>query len=76
MNNFDWCAPTRVIFGKETHLQIGRILKEYGFSKILVHYGGESAKKSGLLDAVLQALEEEKIAYVTLGGDQPNPVLS
>ena len=76
MNNFDWCAPTRVIFGKETHLQIGRILKEYGFSKILVHYGGESAKKSGLLDAVLQALEEEKIAYVTLGGVQANPVLS
>ncbi len=76
MNNFDWCAPTRVIFGRETHLQVGRILKEYGFSKILVHYGGESAKKSGLLDTVLQALDEEKIAYVTLGGVRANPVLS
>ena len=76
MKNFDWCIPTRMIFGKGTHLQTGRILKEYGFQKVLVHYGGGSAVKSGLLDTVLHSLEEENINYVTLGGVQANPTLA
>ena len=66
MDNFEFYAPTRMIFGKDTHLQVGKIIKEYGFKKVLVHFGGNSAKKSGLLDTVLQALDQEGIAYVTL----------
>ena len=68
--------PTRMIFGKNTHQQVGKIVKEYGFKKVLVHFGGSSAKKSGLLDAVTGSLEAEGIQYVTLGGVQANPTLS
>ena len=76
MENFEFFIPTRVIFGKGTHLQVGKIVKEYGFHKVLVHFGGASAKKTGLLDAVLDALKAEGIGYVTLGGVQANPTLS
>lgn len=76
MKNFDTCIPTRMIFGRDTHLQVGKIVKEYGFQKVLVHFGGASAKKSGLLDTVLGCLEKEGISYVTLGGVQANPTLS
>ena len=76
MENFEFYAPTRMIFGKDTHLQVGKIIKEYGFKKVLVHFGGSSARKSGLLDAVFHSLEQEGIRYVTLGGVQANPTLS
>lgn len=76
MENFEFYAPTRMIFGKDTHLQVGKIIKEYGFKKVLVHFGGNSARKSGLLDTVLEALDREEISYVTLGGVQANPTLS
>lgn len=76
MNNFDYCVPTRVIFGKGTQLQVGEIIKEYGFKKVLVHFGGGSVKKTGLLDQVLKALDDQGIGYVQLGGVQANPTLS
>ena len=57
MESFEFYTPTRLIFGKDTHLQVGKLVKEYGFHKVLVHFGGASAKKSGLLDAVTGALE-------------------
>lgn len=47
MENFEFFIPTRVIFGKGTHLQVGKIVKEYGFHKVLVHFGGASAKRQG-----------------------------
>lgn len=76
MKNFEFYAPTRMIFGRDTHLQVGKIIKEYGFQKVLVHFGGNSARKSGLLDTVVRALEEEQIDHVLLGGVQANPTLS
>ena len=76
MNNFEFYTPTRMIFGRGTHLQVGKIVKEYGFKKVLVHFGGASARKTGLLDAVCSALEAEEIGYVQLGGVQANPTLS
>lgn len=76
MNNFEFYAPTRMIFGKDEHLKVGEIIGEYGFKKVLVHYGGESAKRTGLLDQVEQALEDAGISYVLLGGVQANPTLS
>lgn len=75
MNNFDYCVPTRVIFGRDTEKKAGEIIKEYGFKKIMVHYGGESAKKSGLLDRVTEALEAAGIDCVLFGGVQANPTL-
>lgn len=76
MENFEFFTPTRVIFGKDTHLQVGTIVKEYGFKKVLVHFGGASAKKSGLLDEVCGALKAEGVEYITLGGVQPNPAVA
>lgn len=76
MENFEFFTPTRMIFGKDTHLQVGTIVKEYGFKKVLVHFGGASARKTGLLDTVLDALKAQGISCVTLGGVQANPTLS
>lgn len=76
MKNFDHVIPTRIIFGKNTEAQVGSLVKEYGFHKVLLHYGGGSVKKSGLLDRVKASLEEAGIAFVELGGAQANPVLS
>ena len=76
MENFEFYAPTRIIFGKGTHLQVGKLIREYGFKKVLVHFGGGSVKKSGLLDQIQTSLKAEGIAYVLFGGVQANPVLS
>ena len=76
MLNFDLTLPTKVVFGKDTEQQAGALVKEFGGSKVLLHYGSESAKKSGLLDRVCASLDEVGIPYVLLGGVVPNPRLS
>lgn len=76
MHNFEYYTPTRVIFGKGAENETGRLVKEQNCKKVLLHYGGNSAKKSGLLDRVCRSLEEEGIEYVSLGGVVPNPHLS
>lgn len=76
MENFEFYAPTRMIFGKGTHLQVGKLIREYGFKKVLVHFGGGSVRKSGLLDQIQASLKAEGIEYVLFGGVQANPVLS
>lgn len=76
MHNFEYFTPTKVVFGKETEKETGRLVKEQNCKKVLLHYGGNSAKKSGLLDRVCKSLEEEGIDYVSLGGVVPNPHLS
>lgn len=75
MQNFKFYAPTKVVFGKKAEEQLGRLIKEQGCKKVLIHYGGNSAKKSGLLDRIMESLEKEEIEYVTLGGVVPNPHL-
>lgn len=76
MENFNYYTPTKVVFGKGTEEKTGKLVREQGCTKVLVHYGGGSAKKSGLLDRIFRSLDEEKIAYVSLGGVVPNPRLS
>lgn len=76
MQNFTFKSPTEFIFGKETESQTGSYLNKYGATKVLVLYGGGSAKASGLLDRVLRSVTASGISYVELGGIQPNPVLS
>lgn len=76
MNDFSYFTPTKIIFGKKKHTQIGELLKEYQCRKVLIHYGNGSAEKSGLLNEIKQSLEEAGISYVTLGGVVPNPRLS
>ena len=76
MLNFQYYTPTKVVFGKDAELKVGPLVKAEGCKKVLVHYGGQSAKKSGLLDRVCEALKDFDIDYVTLGGVVPNPHLS
>lgn len=76
MNNFIYHAPTKVIFGRGVEAQIGEELKKHGAKKVLIHYGGGSVKKNGLIDKVTASLEQAGIAWVELGGVQPNPKLS
>ncbi len=73
MEQFQFYSPTEFVFGKEKENEAGRLVKKWGGSKVLIHYGGESAKKSGLLDRVAASLKAEGISYVTLGGVKPNP---
>ena len=76
MNNFEYCVPTKVIFGRDTQKRAGEIIREYGFRKVMIHYGGGSVKRSGLLDQVTASLEEAGIETILFGGVQANPTLS
>ena len=73
MENFTFYSPTFFVFGKETENQAGAYVKRFGGTKVLIHYGGKSAKSSGLLDRVEKSLDAENIPYVSLGGVKPNP---
>ena len=73
--DFDYFAPTKVVFGKGAENRLGSLVKAQGCRKVLIHYGGKSAVRSGLIDRVCASLESEGIEYVTLGGVVPNPHL-
>ena len=76
MFNFNYFTPTKVVFGKGTEKEVGNLVKEQNSKKVLIHYGGGSVIKSGLLEQVKNSLQEANIAYVELGGVVPNPRLS
>ncbi|MEL5893593.1 iron-containing alcohol dehydrogenase [Bacteroides sp. GD17] len=76
MKDFNFYAPTEVVFGATAEEQTGKLIRRYGGKKVLVHYGGKSVERSGLLDKVCRLLEAEGLAYVKLGGVVPNPRLS
>ena len=76
MKDFNYYAPTEVVFGEHSEEQVAQLTKRYGGTKVLVHYGGQSAVRSGLLDKICNLLREGGIDYVTLGGVVPNPRLS
>ena len=76
MKDFVYFAPTEVVFGRKSEEKVAALVKKYGGHKVLVHYGGGSAKRSGLLDKVLGLLKEGGIETVLLGGVVPNPRLS
>ena len=76
MKDFNYYAPTEVVFGEQAEEQVARLVKKYAGSKVLVHYGGQSAVRSGLLEKVCGLLTSSNIAYITLGGVVPNPRLS
>lgn len=73
MNNFSFYSPTEFVFGKGQENNCGALVKKYGGSRVLIHYGGGSAVRSGLLDRVKASLDAAGVTYVTLGGVKPNP---
>lgn len=76
MKRFDFHLPTKIIFGSDTEYEVGKEVKAFGGHRVLVHFGGSSAKKSGLLDRVIHSLEAEGLTVFSLGGVKPNPRLS
>ena len=73
MNNFTFYSPTYFAFGKDGENQTGSLVKRFGGSKVLIHYGGGSVVRSGLLDRVKASLKAEGISFIELGGVKPNP---
>ena len=76
MQNFTYYTPTKVAFGKDVEQKVGELVREQGGRKALVHFGGQSAQKSGVLDRVCESLKQAGVEYVMLGGVVPNPRLS
>lgn len=75
MFDFQYYTPTKVIFGKGAENQVGELVKMYGGHSVLVHFGGQSAIRSGLLDRVKASLDAAGVKHVELGGVVPNPHL-
>lgn len=73
MNNFTFYSPTYFVFGKEEENNVGKYVKRFGGSKVLIHYGGGSVVRTGLLDRVKNSLTAEGLSFVELGGVRPNP---
>ena len=73
MENFNFYSPTYFAFGKGKESEVGALIKRFGGTKVLLHYGGGSIKKNGVFDSVTKSLNEAKIPYVELGGVKPNP---
>lgn len=73
MENFNFYAPTYFAFGKNRESDCGKLVERFGGTKVLLHYGGGSVVRSGLLDRVKDSLKENEIEYIELGGVMPNP---
>lgn len=76
MVNFEYLVPTKVVFGKDTECETGRLIKEFGGTKALIHWGGDYVRDTGLLARIEKSLDEAGVAYVELDGVVPNPRLS
>ncbi|SEK73504.1 hypothetical protein SAMN02910353_01196 [Ruminococcus sp. YRD2003] len=73
MENFQFYSPTEFVFGKDTEDKAGELVKKHGGSKVLIHFGGGSAERSGLLGRVRASLEKAGVSFIELGGVKPNP---
>ena len=76
MENFEFVSPTHFVFGKAAEEQIGEKLAQAHAKKVLLHFGGNSAKASGLIDRVCTSLDAAGIAHIELGGVRPNPEIT
>jgi len=76
IKDFNFYAPTRVVFGRDSEKEIGKLTVAAGGHKVLLHYGGGSAERSGLLTVVREQLRQAGVGYCELGGVVPNPLLS
>lgn len=76
MYNFIYHTPTQVVFGRGAEGHTGELVKAQGCKKVLIHYGGGSVVRSGLLDRIKASLDQAGAAYTELGGVVPNPRLS
>jgi len=73
--DFTLYTPTKVVFGRRTEEKAGELVRAFGGSRVLIHYGGSSALRSGLIDRVKASLDAVGLFHVELGGVVPNPRL-
>ncbi|WP_283170915.1 iron-containing alcohol dehydrogenase [Curtanaerobium respiraculi] len=73
MQDFEFFSPTHFVFGRNAEQKAGTMLAERGASKVLVHFGGNSARANGTLDSVEESLKEAGVDFIELGGVRPNP---
>ena len=73
MKSFDFYAPTYFVFGRDRENDTGKYVKKFGGSRVMIIYGGQSAKRSGLLDRIYASLKESGLYATELGGVKPNP---
>lgn len=73
MENFRFYSPTYFCFGENTEEKVGGLVKRFGGTKVLIHYGGGSIKRNGVFDRVTASLNDAGIPFVELGGVKPNP---
>ena len=73
MDNFMFYSPTCFVFGKDAENQAGALVRRFGGTRVLIHYGGGSAVRSGLIDRVQASLKAEGLSCFLLGGVKPNP---
>jgi len=70
MNNFAFCNPVKIVFGKGSIEQLAGLTA--GSKKIMMTYGGGSIKKNGVYDQVINVLKDKVV--VEFGGIEPNPL--
>ena len=73
MNDFEFYSPTKFVFGRGAEKRTGALVREFGGTKVLLHFGGGSIRRNGAYDAVAASLAEAGLPFVELGGVQPNP---
>lgn len=72
MENYEFYCPTKILFGKEMEKRVGEETARYA-KKVLIVYGSDRIKKSGLFDTVAKSLEDAKVEWFELGGVKANP---
>lgn len=73
MLDFEFYTPTKVFFGKDKQKDVGKIISEYGYKKIMLLYGKGSIKQSGLYDTIMASLTKNNIDVMEMAGVEPNP---
>ena len=73
MNDFSFYSPTKFVFGRGAETQVGALVRAFGGTKVVLHFGGGSVKRNGVYTSVVKSLDAAGIGYVPLGGVQPNP---
>ena len=76
MKDFVYYAPTEIVFGKDAELKAAAMIQKYGGSRIFVIYGGQSAVRTGLIKRIEENLSEGGLAFQSMGGVVPNPLVS
>ncbi len=72
MENFEFYAPTKMLFGKGKIDGLPGEMAPFG-KRVLLVYGGGSIKKNGIYDTVCRLLSEHGFTWWEVSGVTPNP---